>query len=246
MLGITHNRDYLIACLRAAPFADADLATRWLGDVSNQWSAPTPDSRWLATACAVALVHESTAHGALANWSSSGPRTLPYTLSVGGKASPLSVRTLDATRFAITGDDWQHEVVCEPPTGAEYRVEIDRLGVRVRAQVDISGGWLDAFGVSAAFLDLTHAPPRRERAGGTGRIASAMHGTIVDIAVRLGEDVSRGQRLLSIEAMKMEHQILASIDGKVAELAVNAGEQVAPGRLLVCLEPFASDPGDTK
>jgi geranyl-CoA carboxylase alpha subunit len=246
VLGITHNRDYLIACLRAAPFVDAELATRWLGDISSQWSASAPDSRWLATACAVALVHESTAHGALANWSSSGPRTLPYTLSVGGKASPLSVRTLDATRFHITGDGWQHEVVCEPPSGTEYRLEIDGLDVRVRAQVDLSGGWLDAFGVSASFLDLTHAPPLRERAGGTGRIASAMHGMIVDIAVRIGENVSRGQRLLSIEAMKMEHQVLASIDGRVAELAVSAGQQVSPGRLLVSLEPLAPDPGDTK
>ena len=240
LLGLTHNRDYLIACLSAPAFVDADLATRWLADSAGQWNAPCPDSRWLALACAVSLVHESAAHGALANWSSSGPRTLPYTLSVAGKATPLSVRTLEATRFEISGEDWRHEVHCEPPGGTEYRVRIDGLGMRVRAQVDLAGGWLDALGVCAAFLDLTHAPPRREHAGGSGRITSAMHGLIVDIAVRPGETVKRGQRLLSIEAMKMEHQILASIDGTVAELGVSAGQQVAPGRLLVSLEPAAT------
>ncbi len=246
LLGLIHNRDYLIACLNAPAFIDAELATRWLADSASQWHAPRPDSRWLALACAVSLVHESTAHGALANWSSSGPRTLPYTLSVAGKATPLSVRTLEATRFEISGEDWRHEVHCEPPSDTEYRVRIDGLGMRVRAQVDLAGGWLDALGVCAAFLDLTHAPPRREHAGGSGRITSAMHGLVVDIAVRPGEAVKRGQRLLSIEAMKMEHQILASIDGTVAELGVSAGQQVAPGRLLVSLDPAATSQDEAK
>jgi biotin carboxyl carrier protein len=64
--------------------------------------------------------------------------------------------------------------------------------------------------------------------------------------VRPGEAVKRGQRLLSIEAMKMEHQILASIDGTVAELGVSAGQQVAPGRLLVSLEAAATSQDEAK
>jgi len=44
---------------------------------------------------------------------------------------------------------------------------------------------------------------------------------------------------LSIEAMKMEHQIHATIDGIVIALGVTAGQQIAPGRLLVSLEPIA-------
>jgi len=246
LLGITHNREYLIDCLCARPFVDADLSTRWLDHSAGQWSAPTPDSRWFAAACATSLMHAGVAHGALANWSSSGPRTLPYTLSVGGKEYPLSVRTLDAARFEIAGDGWKHEIVCEPPRGIEYRLAIDNLGMRVRAQVDLAGGWLDAFGVAAAFLDFTHVPPRREHAGASGRVASTMHGLVVDVAVKPGDTVTRGQRLLSIEAMKMEHQILASIDGTVAELSVGAGQQVAPGRLLVSIEPAATSQDQAK
>jgi biotin carboxyl carrier protein len=73
-----------------------------------------------------------------------------------------------------------------------------------------------------------------------------MHGLVVDVAVKPGDTVTRGQRLLSIEAMKMEHQILASIDGTVAELSVGAGQQVAPGRLLVSIEPAATSQDQAK
>ena len=54
--------------------------------------------------------------------------------------------------------------------------------------------------------------------------------------VSAGERVAKGQALLSVEAMKMEHVLSAPFDGVVAELNVQAGQQVAEGATLVRLE----------
>jgi geranyl-CoA carboxylase alpha subunit len=120
------------------------------------------------------------------------------------------------------------------------QVSIDGAHVEVFAALRGESCWLDAFGVAAEALDLTHAPPRSDRRGGSGRVTAAMHGLVVKLAVQPGQAVRRGELLLAIEAMKMEHRIEAPVDGTVTEVGVSQGLQVAPGRLLVSIEPAAA------
>ena len=54
---------------------------------------------------------------------------------------------------------------------------------------------------------------------------------------KLADKVAKGQRLLTLEAMKMEHALTAPFDGIVAELNATAGAQVSEGQLLVKVEP---------
>jgi acetyl/propionyl-CoA carboxylase alpha subunit len=81
-------------------------------------------------------------------------------------------------------------------------------------------------------------PPDSARVVGTaavsdGVLQSPMPGRIVSVSVRHGQAVSKGQILLSLEAMKMEHSLIAPFDGSVAELAVSVGDQVAENVALV-------------
>ena len=62
---------------------------------------------------------------------------------------------------------------------------------------------------------------------------SPMPGRIVSVATKDGDAVKRGQRLVVLEAMKMEHAITAPFDGIVADLLVHEGDQVTEGSLLV-------------
>jgi acetyl/propionyl-CoA carboxylase alpha subunit len=66
-----------------------------------------------------------------------------------------------------------------------------------------------------------------------GALQSPMPGRIVSVSVRQGQVVSKGQTLLSLEAMKMEHTLIAPFGGTVAELAVSVGDQVAENVALV-------------
>jgi 3-methylcrotonyl-CoA carboxylase alpha subunit len=70
-----------------------------------------------------------------------------------------------------------------------------------------------------------------------GTIVAPMPGRVASVEVALGEKVAKGQRLLTLEAMKMEHGLVAPFDGVVAELAAEAGTQVGEGAVLARVEP---------
>jgi len=73
-------------------------------------------------------------------------------------------------------------------------------------------------------------------AAGDGAIVSPMPGKIIALEVAAGDTVTKGQKLLTLEAMKMEHSLTAPFDGTVAELNAEAGAQVSEGALLVRIE----------
>ncbi len=69
-----------------------------------------------------------------------------------------------------------------------------------------------------------------------GAILSPMPGRIIALAVTAGQTVTKGQKLLTLEAMKMEHSLLAPFDGVIAELNAIEGAQVSEGQLLARIE----------
>ncbi|MEC3909331.1 acetyl/propionyl/methylcrotonyl-CoA carboxylase subunit alpha [Sphingobium sp. CR2-8] len=73
-------------------------------------------------------------------------------------------------------------------------------------------------------------------AAADGAILSPMPGRIIAVAVAAGETVLKGQKLLTLEAMKMEHSLVAPFDGTIAELNAQEGGQVSEGALLVKIE----------
>ena len=88
----------------------------------------------------------------------------------------------------------------------------------------------------------SYAFERRARSGGaagvgSGSLLAPMPGKVTSVDVAAGEQVAKGQRLLTLEAMKMEHALLAPFDGTVAELNVEAGAQVQVDALLARVAP---------
>src|SRR5690606_17115513 len=77
---------------------------------------------------------------------------------------------------------------------------------------------------------LAHAGDAAAEPGG---LTAPMPGKVVALLVAAGESVARGQPLVVIEAMKMEHTISAPAGGKVTDLRCGVGEQVAEGAVLV-------------
>jgi 3-methylcrotonyl-CoA carboxylase alpha subunit len=140
----------------------------------------------------------------------------------------------DATQYRglLTGvsvDHAHHDG--EVPSRFRHRLEDDP----VLRMIVVSGGRqhrveiVDSLNIDLETLDI---------ADGEAVIKSPMHGKVILVAVAAGETVHRGQRLAVVEAMKMEHALLAPRDGVVRDLVAQAGQQVAEGeRLMVVGEP---------
>lgn len=84
--------------------------------------------------------------------------------------------------------------------------------------------------------DNTHAPAQSADGAGNGQIKASMDGGIVDVLTAVGSTVQKGDTLVILEAMKMEHAMKADVAGVVKAVHVNKGDQVKGRQLLVEVE----------
>jgi 3-methylcrotonyl-CoA carboxylase alpha subunit len=76
-----------------------------------------------------------------------------------------------------------------------------------------------------------------EEAKAGGRLRAPMHGKVLALLVEKGASVKKGQRVAVVEAMKMEHALVAPFDGRVVDIAVAVGAQVAEKAPIMTIEP---------
>jgi biotin carboxyl carrier protein len=88
---------------------------------------------------------------------------------------------------------------------------------------------------AAAPAPAASAPASKPAAGKSG-VKSPLPGVILDIKVKEGDEVKKGQTIIILEAMKMENSINADRDGKIASIKVSKGESVLEGTDLVIIE----------
>ncbi len=142
---------------------------------------------------------------------------------------------------APSGDPWQDLVGFRANAPAVRRVQVEVDGTPYL--VERSSAPAATIDGDVLYLDgeaWSFGPPRADHAGGAGEgdgaIMSPMPGRVIAVLVEEGQAVARGERLLVLEAMKMEQALLAPFDGVVGALKVAAGEQVPEGTLLARIE----------
>jgi acetyl-CoA/propionyl-CoA carboxylase biotin carboxyl carrier protein len=119
----------------------------------------------------------------------------------------------------------------------DYKVEVSGKLFDVKVIGEAPAG-----GVAAAPAAGGKKPPKRERKGGSGPSASSealpspLQGTILKVAVEQGAEVSEGDLICVIEAMKMENEITAHRSGKVEELPITEGAAVGSGDTLAVIK----------
>ena len=115
-------------------------------------------------------------------------------------------------------------------------LEID--GLRQRHAYRLDGGqlWLFTHPGSLRLEDRTHAVIDSQTSVSSGTLKAPMDGAIVDVLVSEGSPVSKGQLLVVLEAMKMEHPLKAGIDGVLKRVQVKVGDQVKNRQVLLQVE----------
>ena len=123
--------------------------------------------------------------------------------------------------------------------GSAYEVEIEELPAGVAVAHPLPPAAIrETHTAHQSRQSVPASKPAMKAApqGGAGStIVAQMPGTIVDIFVKAGESVTRGQHLLVLEAMKMANQVVAHQDGTVTEISVKPGDLVNTGDVLVIL-----------
>ncbi len=154
------------------------------------------------------------------------------------RAVPLRLgdRVLEV-HVEVRGPHTQSWTVDGTPVAAEQRQGTWNIDAQPAPNVAVSGDCatvFDAYGIAYHGIDLLDVAAS---AAGDGNLVEApMPGLIKGVFAKQGERVTKGDRLAILEAMKMEHALLAARDGIVAEVLAREGEQVAAGTALVRLE----------
>jgi 3-methylcrotonyl-CoA carboxylase alpha subunit len=145
-------------------------------------------------------------------------------------------------------DPWQALTGFRANADPERRVEVELADIAHLITLDgtaPAAAVRNIAGERILFLDGEAWPiglPRPDHAAGAhgiadGAIGAPMPGRIVSVEVAEGASVSKGQKLIVLEAMKMEQALLAPFDGVVAELRAKQGAQVTEGTILARIEP---------
>ncbi len=160
----------------------------------------------------------------------------------GAEPSPKVVAAAAAELVSANrADPWDSLIGFRTNAAADLQVAVEIGGATHVAEIAAGGVTVEVMGERLLFIDGEAWPiaaPSADRAPGAGGVAdgallSPMPGRVVSVEVAKGDRVAKGQRLVVLEAMKMEHALVAPFDGVVEALAAVAGAQVAEGLALV-------------
>lgn len=240
LTGVASNQALLANLLRHPGFIDGEFSTAFISehfaDDSSLRPQP-PSTSELALAAALFYQHAAQAHGtALAGWRNQANVPLSYRLGSAEAAWTLEVSQQDAGTLQIRHADACFEVRLLSADGRWACAIVD--GIRRRYAYTLEAGhlWLFARPGNLHLQDLSHAPAASQASTHDGTLRAPMDGAIVDVLVSEGTTVSKGQLLLVLEAMKMEHPLKAGIDGVIKRLQVDLGDQVKNRQVLLEVE----------
>ena len=231
--GCTTNLGFLARLARQRDFAagrvDTGLIERDL-DALTVPSPPSPDVLAVAALAAGGLLDRREPLAGFTLWA---PLRRSLRLEAAGEVHAVGVETLGPGRFVVEG----RSVAVTAWQGGELAVAID--GRARRFGVALAGDAVTVFEGAEAnpFRVPDPLAAGAEAHGGGDEIRAPMPGLVKELAAAPGAMVARGDVLVVLEAMKMEHALTAPRDGRIGEVLVEAGAQVTDGTLLLALEP---------
>lgn len=136
---------------------------------------------------------------------------------------------INGNLYSVTVNDVEENIANVEVNGTSYKVELETPVKAVPKPVTRP---------AAAPKTETGAPvvARPTAAGKKDAVKSPLPGIILDLKVKEGDTVKKGQTVIILEAMKMENNINANKDGKVIEVKVNKGDSVLEGTDLIIIE----------
>ena len=248
LFGTANNKDFLIQCLEKQRFIDGAATTAFIAEEFSETdlAVAQPSVEDAAAAAVIDLNLEYQRHFARSTLSSHKLKN--WTMASGlvsRKQYQFAESLYDLSISPLANSPDTYLVSCAQ---SQQQVEIQLLTLegqsasllvndstqlatfKLRRQGQL---YCSIAGRSAMFKDQIILDGAVDEAVGGGRVVAPMHGLLLEVLVKPGDQVLKGQNLAVLEAMKMHYEIIAEVDGTVEEVTAVAGNQVAADDVLI-------------
>jgi geranyl-CoA carboxylase alpha subunit len=254
IFGVNVNSEFLSEVLSHDCFINGEATTAFIAeDFGDSPTLSEQPSALLekALACVVSYLklgketnkttnNNHTINLGLSGWSNTGHSPWPYKLKFNDAQWDLSLKetknSQNELNFDVSENDEFESLHDVTISGNQIRFKHD--GVYRRCEFQIVGKtiYLKCATAYSQFEDVTHLSVAAKEATGSGQIKASMDGAIIEVLVTPGEKVTKGQTLVILEAMKMEHPLKSDVDGVIESLTIKKGDQVKLRQLLVSVQ----------
>lgn len=138
--------------------------------------------------------------------------------------------TISGKPYEVEVQDIEGNIATVNVNGTEYKVEMEEQAAPVVAPVA-----RPAAKPAASSAPAKSAAPKAAAPAGGKKMEAPLPGTIMQIFVKEGDSVKKGDKLLMYEAMKMENNLLAECDGTIASINCRQGDNVLQGDTLIVI-----------
>ena len=237
--GVTTNRDFLVASLRTKDFLDGKTTSDFI-EKTNPQRAVILEGSMLENALSAAALWIQGQNRESANilkdiptgWRNSRLPRQKINFRYLEKDLEVTYKANRDGSFDVN-DGTVARVVKWTSYGIDIEVNNSRFFSKVTRDNDnivVHGPWGDAL---FKILPRFTLPGSEAQAGG---LIAPMPGKVVDLKVKTGSKVKKGDTLVILEAMKMEHQVKAPEDGKITKVLIKKDDQLENGALLMVLD----------
>ena len=237
--GVTTNRDFLVASLRTKHFLAGKTTSDFIEKAKPQRAVKLDGDILENASCAAALWIQGknrneakVLHGMPSGWRNSRLPKQRLSLKYSGKEIEVNYRANRDGSFHINENtlarilDWSSKGIDLEVNGFRFYSKVTQDD----DQLVVHGPWGDAL---FKLLPRFALPGLEQQAGG---LVAPMPGKVIDLKVKVGSKVKKGDTLVILEAMKMEHQVKASDDGKVTKVLVKKDDQLENGAVLMVID----------
>jgi 3-methylcrotonyl-CoA carboxylase alpha subunit len=233
--GLKCNRAFLARLADNQAFRSGEVDTGFIARHAAELAAPglCPAPILLAAALGLGLPRgaaASTLFGAH-NFRINLPAETHVRLWWDDERHAISLRAVGGQRWRVGGLAGVGEVSATR-IGA-HGLALDLAGQLLHVTAVPGDGVIDVRMAGQSWLLGTRPPRVKDVGGGHAHMMAPMPGRVLAVDVTPGQAVAEGDRLLVLEAMKMEHRLLARVAGTVQQVHVAVGDQVADGMMLV-------------
>ena len=248
LFGTANNKDFLIQCLEKQSFIDGAATTAFIAEefADGDLAVAEPSVKDAAAAAVIDLNLEYQRHfnsstltsHKLKNWTMASGLVSRKQYQFGESLFDLSISPVanSTDSYLVTCAESQQQIGIQLLTMDSNTANLSVNGsaqlvtFKLRQQGQL---YCSIAGRGALFKDQIILDGAVDEAAGGGRVIAPMHGLLLEVLVKPGDQVVKGQNLAVLEAMKMHYEIVAEVDGTVEEVTAVAGNQVAADDVLI-------------